>query len=82
MKVVFLDTVHPILHQRLEALSFHCIDASNMDKETCQELVSDAFGIVIRSRFPMDSTFLSFAPQLAFIARSGAGMENIDETYC
>jgi D-3-phosphoglycerate dehydrogenase len=30
----------------------------------------------------MDSEFLEHAPNLKFIARSGAGMENIDEVYC
>jgi D-3-phosphoglycerate dehydrogenase len=30
----------------------------------------------------MDSEFLEHAPNLKFIARSGAGMENIDEDYC
>jgi D-3-phosphoglycerate dehydrogenase len=30
----------------------------------------------------MNEEFLQFAPHLKFIARSGAGMENIDERYC
>lgn len=82
MKVVFLDTIHSILQERLEGLSFSCVDATSSDLETCKKLVSDADGIVIRSRFPMDRSFLAFAPKLSFIARSGAGMENIDEEYC
>jgi D-3-phosphoglycerate dehydrogenase / 2-oxoglutarate reductase len=82
MKVVFLDTVHPILEERLSKEGFQCIDATTSDLETCQSLVQDAVGIVIRSRFPMHEAFLKYAPKLQFIARSGAGMENIDETYC
>lgn len=50
--------------------------------EDCQEGLKDAEGIVIRSRFPMNEALLRFAPNLQFIARSGAGMENIDEAYC
>jgi D-3-phosphoglycerate dehydrogenase len=82
MKVVFLDTVHPILEERLTHQGFTCIDATQSDLETCYTLVHDAIGIVIRSRFPMREAFLKHAPKLQFIARSGAGMENIDETYC
>lgn len=82
MKVVFLDTVHPILEQRLTAAGFQCVDATSVDKVHCLELISDAVGIVIRSRFPMDAEFLSHAESLQFIARSGAGMENIDIAYC
>ena len=35
-------------------------------------------GMVIRSRFPVDKAFLASAKNLKFIARVGAGMENID----
>ena len=82
MKVVFLDTVHPILEERLTNEGFQCVDATKSDIETCHSLVEDAIGIVIRSRFPMHESFLKFAKKLQFIARSGAGMENIDASYC
>ena len=82
MKVVFLDTVHPILEERLTNEGFQCVDATKSDLETCHSLVEDAIGIVIRSRFPMHESFLKFAKKLQFIARSGAGMENIDASYC
>lgn len=82
MKVIFLDTVHSILEERLTAAGFECIDATSTDKATCLQLISDAAGIVIRSRFPMDAVFLDHAKLLKFIARSGAGMENIDVAYC
>ena len=82
MKVVFLDKVHPILEERLTNEGFQCVDATKSDLETCHSLVEDAIGIVIRSRFPMHEAFLKYAQKLQFIARSGAGMENIDESYC
>jgi D-3-phosphoglycerate dehydrogenase / 2-oxoglutarate reductase len=82
-KVIFLDTVHPILAERLTASGeYTCIDAHTWSRAACEEELYDAYGIVIRSRFPMDESLLRFAPELAFIARSGAGMENIDEQYC
>ena len=82
MKVVFLDIVHGILEERLAANGFECIDATHLSLEECKAVVYDAEGLVIRSRFRMDTSFLENAPQLKFIARSGAGMENIDESYC
>jgi D-3-phosphoglycerate dehydrogenase len=82
MKVVFLDTVHPILAERLTLAGYHCQEASHLSKEQCLESIKDAHGIVIRSRFTMNEEFLQFAPNIHFIARSGAGMENIDESYC
>jgi D-3-phosphoglycerate dehydrogenase / 2-oxoglutarate reductase len=58
------------------------VDATKEPKAHCKEVVQDAIGIVIRSRFPMDEDFLKHTQNLKFIARSGAGMENIDEAYC
>lgn len=80
--VLFLDTVHPILEERLAANNYNCIDATQLSLEAIQPLLNDAFGLVIRSRFAMNAEFLKNAPNLKFIARSGAGMENIDESYC
>ena len=81
MKVVFIDTVHPILEERLITAGFMCIDATSLSRDECTSVIADAAGIVVRSRFPMDAAFLSYAPHLKFIARAGAGMENIDEEY-
>lgn len=82
MTILFLDTVHPILQNRLERLNCSCIDATQLSLEKINSILPEIEGIVIRSRFRMDSSFLSTATKLKFIARSGAGMENIDEAYC
>lgn len=82
-KVVFLDTVHPVLNEMLEKSGkYSCVDGSEWDLYQCGSDLKDAYGIVIRSRFTMNADFLQHAPNLKFIARSGAGMENIDENYC
>jgi len=80
--VVFLDTVHPVLWDRLTEFGLKCIDAKNLDKKECKELLCNAFGVVIRSRFRVDETLLKDAKELKFIARSGSGLENIDIPYC
>lgn len=82
MKIIFLDTVHSLLEERLVAANHQCIQLIDSDFESTKKLISDSEGIVIRSRFPMDAKLLDFAPNLKFIARSGAGMENIDLEYC
>ncbi|MDX2359236.1 MAG: NAD(P)-dependent oxidoreductase [Crocinitomicaceae bacterium] len=82
MKVVFLDIVHSVLEERLTAAHHMCMDATSMSEQECKTVLADADGIVIRSRFTLNAEFLAHAPQLKFIARSGAGMENIDEDYC
>lgn len=81
MKVLFIDTVHKVLQERLTESNFECIDGTKWSRDECINKLQDIEGIVIRSRFPMDEGFLQHAPNLTFIARSGAGMENIDLDY-
>ena len=80
--VVFLDRVHEVLETRLTEAGYDCIDATELPPDDCKEALSSAFGLVIRSRFRMDAAWLDGARGLQFIARSGAGMENIDLEYC
>ena len=81
MKVLFIDSVHPTLQERLSAKGHTCIDGVSLDKLACIKLANECDGLVIRSRFQMDESFLENAAHLKFIARSGAGMENIDEDH-
>lgn len=82
MEILFIDTVHPILMDRLKKSGCVCIDATKKTISEIYEALGTAFGIVIRSRFTLNEEFLRRAPQLKFIARSGAGLENIDQEYC
>ncbi len=45
------------------------------------EKVADYHGLVIRSKTPMDRELLEKASQLQFIARAGAGLDQIDLEY-
>lgn len=80
-RVAFIDEVHPYLKQQLLARDILCDDLTKSDPQTILSRINKYDGIVIRSRFPVDKQFLDKASQLKFIARSGAGMENIDIDY-
>lgn len=81
-KVAFLDVVHPVLMEELTKNHFDCIDLTSTTINDIENNMHQYHGIVIRSRFPINKAFLEKATQLEFIARSGAGMENIDIDYC
>jgi len=78
MKVLFVDSVHPILEKRLKNLGCVCEHDYRSSKQEIESIIVNYEGLVIRSRFPVDSSFLDQAKNLKFIARSGAGLENID----
>ena len=81
MKVLFVDTVHSLLWKGLTKNGYECVEGYDLSKEQIQQIISDFHGIIIRSRFEIDSTFLDACNNLKFIARSGSGLENIDVHY-
>ena len=78
MKVLFLDTVHPLLERRLVNMGFNCEYDYSSNRTSILKNISIYDGIIIRSRIKIDVEFLSAAKKLKFIARSGSGLENID----
>lgn len=78
MRVLFLDTVHEILEQRLVQAGWSCMHDYTCSYEALKTKLSEFDGVVIRSRLPLDAGMLEAAPKLKFIARSGSGLENID----
>lgn len=81
MKVLHLDTNHSLLIEQLETLGFTNHQNYSGSKEEVEEVISQYDGIIIRSRFSIDKTFLDKAHNLKFIGRVGAGLENIDCDY-
>jgi len=78
MKVLHLDTNHPLLIDQLAALGFQNDEEYKASKEEVEKKIHTYDGIIIRSRFAIDEAFLDKASQLKFIGRVGAGLENID----
>lgn len=81
-KVYFLDSVHSILEERLTNAGYLCVDCTNSPLNELNKMIVDASGIVLRSRITLNEEILRNFSNLQFIARSGAGLENIDLDYC
>jgi D-3-phosphoglycerate dehydrogenase len=81
IKILHIDSNHPILKQQLESLGFLNDEDFTSSKEVIESKIHDYQGIVIRSRFKIDTTFINKAKNLQFIARVGAGLESIDCDY-
>ncbi|GIQ60494.1 2-hydroxyacid dehydrogenase [Flavobacterium collinsii] len=81
IKILHIDSNHPILWQQLEDAGFENHADFKSSKEEIEAKIQNYNGIVIRSRFKIDKTFLDHAANLQFIARVGAGLESIDCEY-
>lgn len=81
MKILHLDSNHPLLIKQLKDLGFENDEDYTSSKEIIQEKIHHYDGFIIRSRFKIDKPFLDAAKNLKFIGRVGAGLENIDTAY-
>ncbi|WP_452219724.1 2-hydroxyacid dehydrogenase [Lacinutrix salivirga] len=81
MKILHLDTNHPLLIEQLNALGFTNHEDYSASKQDIQNKIANYDGFIIRSRFSIDKHFLDAAKHLKFIGRVGAGLENIDCDY-
>jgi len=59
MKVLFLDTVHPLLERRLINMGFNCEYDYSSNRISILRNISVYDGIIIRSRIKIDIGFLS-----------------------
>ena len=79
-KILFIDNPHFSMQEKLEALGYECIKQS-VSYEELLLTANQYAGYVIRSKFAIDKPLIDASSQLRFIARIGAGMENIDTEY-
>lgn len=78
MKILHLDKNHPYLLEKLQSLGFENHECYTLSKAEVEKTIAEYDGIVIRSRFDIDRSFIEKAEKLRFIARVGAGLESID----
>ncbi len=81
-KVLIIDEVHSSLSDGLQKLGYDVDELPKITPLEVGSIISDYVGLVIRSKMPLDKTFLVLADQLKFIARAGAGLDLIDLAYC
>lgn len=80
-KILHIDSNHPLLIPALEKLGIQNDIDFTSSKSEIEKKIKDYQGIIIRSRFKIDKTFIDKAVNLEFIARVGAGLESIDCEY-
>ena len=81
MNIIHLDANHPLLVDQLESLGHNNFIDTESSKDEVEKKISIYDGVIIRSRFPIDKTFIDKAKNLKFIGRVGAGLETIDIDY-
>jgi D-3-phosphoglycerate dehydrogenase len=79
--LLIVDDLHPAFMQQAEALGYTCNYQPDIKPEAVYEILNNYTGLAIRSKFQVSKEIIDLAPNLRFICRAGAGMDNIDENY-
>jgi D-3-phosphoglycerate dehydrogenase len=78
-KILIVDDLHPVFKQQAEALGFGVDDRPLITRAETIAVIKDYSGIAVRTKFRIDKELFDLAPNLKFVARAGAGLDNIDE---
>lgn len=78
MKILIADQLHHIFKEKAQALGYQVDDEPDITKTEALEKIKNYDGIVIRTKFTIDRKMFEAASKLKFVARAGAGLDNID----
>lgn len=81
MNILIVDDLHEIILEKFDQANITYNYLPDCTRTEAEQLIPAYQGLIIRSKFQVDQEFIDLSPNLQFIGRSGAGMDNIDEAY-
>ena len=81
MRIIIIDEVHNALIDTLAEANYQLNYVPKIKADELKTIVADYNGIIVRSKMRISSELIDIAKNLKFIARVGAGLENIDTEY-
>jgi D-3-phosphoglycerate dehydrogenase len=80
-RILIVDDLHPVFKEKAQALGYVVDDRPLITREETLRIISDYAGIAVRTKFLIDKEIIDAAVNLRFVARAGAGLDNIDVAY-
>lgn len=80
-RILIVDDLHPVFKHRAEELGYEVDDLPKITRAETLAAIAGYEGIAVRTKFRIDKELIDAAPGLKFVARAGAGLDNIDEAY-
>jgi len=78
-RILIADLLHPIFKEEAEKLGYVVDDFPQFTREQTLANIAEYEGIAVRTKFKIDKEIIDAGVKLEFIARAGAGLDNIDE---
>lgn len=71
--------MHPGIIPQLESLDYQVDYEPEISREQLKKKISNYRGLIVRSKTVIDNDLLQHGDKLQFVARAGAGVDNLDE---
>lgn len=78
-KILIVDDLHPAFIEQAIKLGYLVDDEPLITRKETLERIKDYDGIAVRTKFRIDAEIFAAASNLKFVARAGAGLDNIDD---
>lgn len=78
-KILIVDDLHPAFKEQAVAMGYQVDDEPQITRQQTLEKIKDYSGIAVRTKFRIDAEIFAAATNLKFVARAGAGLDNIDD---
>ena len=77
-KILITESIHECIIPMLEDAGYEVHYKPKIDRQGILEILKDYTGVIIRSKTPADKELIRAGEKLKFLARSGAGMDQVD----
>jgi D-3-phosphoglycerate dehydrogenase len=77
-KILITETIHECIIPMLEEVGYEVDYEPKIDRAGILGKLNAYIGVIVRSKTPIDEEFIRAGANLKFIARSGAGMDQVD----
>jgi len=78
-KILIVDDLHPAFKEQAIAMGYQVDDEPQITRQQTLDKIKEYTGIAVRTKFRIDAEIFAAAPNLKFVARAGAGLDNIDD---
>jgi len=80
-KCLIVDPMHPSLFQLLAEIGWEPVYRPEVNADEIEQMARGCEGMIIRSKAIVNGELLGDNPTIRFVARAGAGMDNLDLKY-
>lgn len=78
MKVLIIDEMHESIMPLLSELNLEVDYMPQIKRNEIISILKNYEGLIVRSKTPIDASLLAYAANLKFVARAGAGVDNVE----